>query len=106
MSKQKSKTVKVFSGTDIVMCAPSHPVSVVMQIRRTIDRIVKSSDSEFQFNCNSVEGLMMFERYGRLAHGLNVLYLLNGKTTDYQSALADLSRGAELIEEMTKDYKE
>ncbi len=103
MSKQKSKTVKIFSGTDIVMCAPSHPVSVVLQIKNTIDRIVKSNDSEFQFNCNSVEGLMMFERYGRMAHGLNVLYLLNGKATDFQSAIADISRGVELIEEIIND---
>ena len=101
MSKQKSKTVKVFSGTDIVMCAPSHPVSIVLQIKRTIDRIAMSSDREFQFNCNSVEGLMMFEHYGSKVHGLNVLYLLNGKETDYQSAIADLSRGTKLNEEIT-----
>ena len=105
MSKQKTKIVKIYAGTDIVMCAPSHPVSVVLQIRRTIDRIVESKDSEFQFNCNSVEGLMMFERYGRLTHGLNVLYLLNGKAVDYQSALADLLRGTELIEEILQDNK-
>ena len=46
---------------------------------------------------------MMFERYGCLVRGLNVLYLLNGKAVDYQSALADLSRGEELIEEIITD---
>ena len=74
-----------------------------MQAKRTIDRIVESEDSEFQLNSNSVEGLMMFERYGCLVRGLNVLYLLNGKAVDYQSALADLSRGEELIEEIITD---
>ncbi len=103
MSKRKTKTVKVFTGTDIPMTAPSHPVSVVMQLKRVVDRIAAGSDTEFEFNCNSIDGITMFEQYGRRVHGLNITYYINGKLSSFEETISDLSRGSLLIDEIIKD---
>lgn len=99
MSKPKIKTIKVYTGTDIPMTTPSHPVSVVLQLKRIVDRISASSDSEYEYSCNSIEGIKMFERYGRGVHGLNVIYFINGKISKFDEVISDMSRATLLIDE-------
>ena len=86
----KNKKVKIFSGTDILMCTPSHPLAIVMQTKRIIDRIILSSDTEFEFNCNSVEGINVWEKYAHKMNGLKVAYFINGKLSNYKNVIDDL----------------
>ncbi len=103
------KTIKVFTGTDIPFCTPSHPLSVVLQIKNVIDRIARSSESEFQYNCNSPDGIMMFELYGHKLNGLDVQYYINGTQVKFEDVLADFARASEkageIIFSQNKDRK-
>ena len=94
------KKVSVFTGTDIALCSPSHPYSVAVQIKRIVDRIVSGSDNEFQFNCNTIEGIEVFEKYGHKVKGLKVQYYINGKPAKYPEVLEDLVRGQKFISEL------
>lgn len=94
------KNVKVLTGTDIPFCTPSHPYSMVVQIKIVIDRIVESRDDEFQYNCNSVEGVKMFELYGRKQKGLKVQYYINGKPSTFAQVLADFGRADKFLSEI------
>lgn len=94
------KKVKVLTGTDIPLCAPSHPYSIVVQIKRVIDRIAESRDDEFQYNCNSVEGVKMFELYGRKQKGLKVQYYINGKPSTFAQVLEDFGRADDFLSEI------
>lgn len=105
MSKQKIKTIKVFTGTEITMATPSHPVSVVLQLKRIVDRISASSDTEFEYNCNTPEGIEMFERYGRGVHGLNVIYFINGSKSNYDEVMNDMAKASLLIDETINNAK-
>lgn len=94
------KEVKIFTGTEIALCTPSHPYSVAIQVKRIVDRIVDSSDTEFEYNCNSVEGIKIFEQYGHKIKGLKVQYNINCKPATYQEVLDDLSRGEKYLSEL------
>ncbi len=94
------KKVKVLTGTDIPFCTPSHPYSMVVQIKRVIDRIVESWDDEFQYNCNSVDGVKMFELYGRKQKGLKVQYYINGKPSTFAQVLEDFGRADGFLSEI------
>ena len=94
------KKVKVLTGTDIPFCTPSHPYSMVVQIKRVIDRIVESRDDEFQYNCNSVEGVKMFELYGHNQKGLKVQYYINGKPSTFAQVLEDFGRADGFLSEI------
>lgn len=92
--------MKVLTGTDIPFCTPSHPYSMVVQIKRVIDRIAESPDDEFQYNCNSVEGVKMFELYGRKQKGLKVQYYINGKPSTFAKVLEDFGRADDFLSEI------
>lgn len=94
------KKVKIFTGSDIPFISPSHPYSLAVQIKRIVDRIVASSDTEFQYNCNTIEGIEMFEQYGRKVKGLKVQYYINSKPATYQEVLDDLGRGRKFLTEL------
>ena len=94
------KKVKVLTGTDIPFCTPSHPYSMVVQIKRVIDRIAESWDDEFQYNCNSVDGVKMFELYGRKQKGLKVQYYINGKPSTFAQVLEDFGRADGFLSEI------
>lgn len=98
------KKVKVFTGTDIPICSPSHPYAVAVQVKRIVDRIAGSKDNEFQYNCNSEEGIEVFEQYGRKVKGLHIQYYINSKSATYQEVLDDLGRGRKFITEMLLQY--
>ena len=94
------KKVKVLTGTDIPFCTPSHPYSMVVQIKRVIDRIAESRDDEFQYNCNSVDGVKMFELYGCKQKGLKVQYYINGKPSTFAQVLEDFGRADGFLSEI------
>lgn len=98
------KKVKVFTGTDIPICSPSHPFAVAVQVKRIIDRIADSKDNEFQYNCNSEEGIEVFEQYGRNVKGLHIQYYINSKSATHQEVLDDLGRGRKYLTEMILQY--
>ena len=99
------KKVKVLTGTDIPFCNPSHPYSVVVQTKRVIDRIAASPDDEFQFNCNSREGIEMFELCGRKQKGLKVQYYINGKLSTFSEVLEDFGRADKMLSEITSPQR-
>lgn len=95
------KKVKILTGTDIPFSSPSHPYSMVVQVKSVIDRIAESpDDTEFQYNCNSVEGLKMFELYGRKQKGLKVQYYINGKPSAFAQVLEDFGRADGFLSEI------
>lgn len=98
------KKVKVFTGTDIPICSPSHPFAVAVQVKRIVDRIADSKDNEFQYNCNSEEGIEVFEQYGRKVKGLKIQYYINSKPATLQEVLDDLGRGRKFITETLLQY--
>ncbi len=102
---KKIKHIKINLGTDIVMVSPSHPLTVAMQMKRVIDRILLSSDSEFEFNCNSIEVIDILHYYGERKHSANieVLYYVNGKKVKYEDAVADLERGRDFIKNLIEE---
>lgn len=100
---KRAKTVKIMCGTDIPFCTPSHPVSVVLAVKNVVDRIASSSDTEFTYNCNTLESIRMFKEYGSDVHGLDVIFYLNGVKSSYSAVCDDLQRGADLITQIIKE---
>ena len=102
MKMKKKKVIRVKTGTDISMVSPSHPLSVVSQIRKVIDRILGLEENEFEYSCNSQEGLAVFQFYGMEQHPseISVEYYLNGTKVGYEDAVADLERGRMYVEKL------
>lgn len=100
---KKMKRIKVNVGDEIVFCSPSHPLQMALQVKRTIDRILTLSDTEFEYSCNSLEGVAMFENYGAKMHpeDIAVWYFLNGRRVKYHEAMNDLARGREYVKRIT-----
>lgn len=99
---KRKKVIRVLAGTDISMVSPSHPLSVVSQIRKVIDRILGLEETEFEYSCNSLEGLAVFEFYGAGHHPseISVEYYLNGSEVGYEEVVADLERGKQYVEQL------
>lgn len=99
---KKKKHIKVYVGTDIAFSSPSHPLSMVVQIKRIIDRVLLLPDKEFEYNCNCYDGLDMFYYYGEKKHqdNIKVSFYLNGVSSTYEECIKDLSRGKEFVEQL------
>lgn len=89
------------TGTDIPLCSPSHPYSMAVQVKRVLDRIAGSEDTEFEYACNVPAGIDVFERYGRGVLGMNILYYINGAKASYSEVSADMERGIKYIDQLT-----
>lgn len=100
---KKMKRIKVNVGTDIMICAPSHPLLMATKVKRIIDKALTLPDIEHEYNCNSMEGIAMFEHYGAKAHPneISVWYFINGRRVKYQDAMNDLARGKEYVKLIT-----
>lgn len=105
MKRAKEKTVKVMTGTEIFLCSPSHPYTMAVQIKRVLDRIVDSADTEFEYSCNIPAGIKMFEQYGRNILRLNILYYINGAKASYDDVMADMMRGEEYVKHLNDKRK-
>lgn len=105
MKRSMIKTVKVMTGTDIVLCSPSHPYTVAVQVKNVLDRIVRSADMEFEFNCNILSGIMMFEDYGHKKLALDIQYYINGAKSSYQDVVTDMKRGEEFVKQVNEETK-
>lgn len=103
MKSPKEKTVKVMTGTDIVFCTPTHPYAVAVQIKRGLDRIYRSVDTEFEFNCNILAGIQVFEDYGRKKLLLNIQYYINGTKASYDAVVSDMKRGEEYVKLLNEE---
>lgn len=103
MKKSKIKTVKVMTGTDIVFCSPTHPYTVAVQIKRVLDRIARSADMEFEFNCNAPAGIQMFEEYGRRKLQLDIQYYINGIRAKFDDVISDMRRGDEFVKQANEE---
>lgn len=100
MKRDAKKLVKVMTGTEIALCSPSHPYTMAVQVKRVLDRIAVSADSEFEYSCNIPAGIKAFEVYGRSILGLNIVYYINGKIASYDDVLADLKRSDEYLDQL------
>lgn len=103
MKPSKIKTVKVMTGTDIPFCTPSHPYTVVIQIKRVLDRIARSADMEFEYNCNNPTGIKMFEAYGRQKLMLDVQYYINGTRASFKEVISDMTRGEDFVKQVNEE---
>lgn len=102
MKRHKIKCIKVNVGDDIIVMTPSHPLSIAIQIKAIIDRILALDDNEFEYSCNSLDGLAVFHHYGQGSHPkeISVTYYVNGKKATYEEAVADLERGKQYVEQL------
>lgn len=100
MKPTKAKTVKVMTGTDIPLSSPSHPYAMAVQVKRVLDRIAHSSESEFEYVCNVPAGIKVFEKYGRGILGLNILFHINGVKAKYADVVADMERANNYIDKL------
>lgn len=103
MKSSKIKTVKVMTGTDIPFCSPSHPYKVAVQIKRALDRITRSADMEFEFNCNIPVGIKMFEEYGRQKLMLDIQYYINGTRASFDDVISDMMRGEVFVKQLNEE---
>lgn len=101
------KCIKVYVGTDIVMTAPSHPLSIAIQIKRVVDRILILEDKDFEYSVNSREAIDVFQHYGQDAHpnDILVIFFLNGKKAKYEEVIEDLERGKKYVEQLISNNK-
>lgn len=106
MKSTKVKTVKVMTGTEIPLCSPSHPYAMAVQVKRVLDRIASSSESEFEYVCNVPAGIEVFEKYGRGVLGLNILFHINGVKAKYADVVADMERANNYIDKLTNNDNE
>lgn len=101
---KRKKVIRVNSGTDIVIATPSHPLSVVTQIERMVNRVLGHNEHEFEFSCNSVEGLVLFQHYAELHKQiLEVEFQINGTKSTFEESVSDLTRGMEYVERIIAD---
>lgn len=91
------------TGTDIPFCSPSHPYTVAVQIKRVLDRIARSADMEFEYNCNILIGIQMFEVYGRRKLMLDVQYYINGVRASFDDVISDMMRGEDFVKQVNED---
>lgn len=103
MKPSKIKTVKVMTGTDIPFCSPSHPYTVAVQVKRVLDRIARSADMEFEYNCNILTGIKLFEVYGRQKLLLDVQYYINGVRASFDEVISDMKRGEDFIKQVNEE---
>ena len=103
MKPSKIKTVKVMTGTDIPFCSPSHPYTVAVQIKRVLDRIARSADMEFEFNCNIPTGIKMCEAYGRQKLMLDIQYYINGTQASFDDVISDMMRGEDFVKQVNEE---
>lgn len=103
MKHSKIKTVKVMTGTDIHFSSPSHPYTVAVQIKRVLDRIARSADMEFEFNCNIPTGIKMFEAYGRQKLMLDIQYYINGARASFDDVISDMMRGEDFVKQVNEE---
>lgn len=106
MKRDAKKLVKVMTGTDIALCSPSHPYTMVVQVKRVLDRIANSADSEFEYSCNIPAGIEAFEVYGRRILGLNIVFYINGKMASYADVQADMKRSDEYLDQLKNKRNE
>ncbi len=93
------------TGTNIILCSPTHPYAVAVQVKNVLDRIVGCADMEFEYNCNILSGIMMFEEYGHKKLNLDIQYFINGARASYQDVVTDMKRGEEFVKHVNEETK-
>lgn len=100
------KTIKVFTGTDILFNAPSHPYMSVLWAENIIQRIQCLPEREFEVKTNSREAVECLYILGTNM-GINLEFLINGVKSTYKGVLEDFSRANSRLEQIKKaqNYK-
>lgn len=93
---KKSKVLKINTGTDVTFCAPTHPYSSAIAAERMVEKMSKSTDSDFEVNTNSLEAVSMFHMLCP-KHDISVRFNINGKPASYEEVVADFDRGLAYI---------
>ena len=90
------KVLKVYSGTDVVMCVPSHPLSQVMGAERLLKKIAASNEKEFEVNVNSKEAVLMLAKCSE-RYDVKLKFHINGQPSSLDDVLKDFDRGMDYI---------
>ena len=90
------KILKVYSGTDIVMCVPSHPLSQVMGVERLLNKIAASDENEFEVKVNSKEAVLMLAKCSD-RYNIKLKFHVNGQPSSRDDVIKDLERGMDYI---------
>lgn len=86
------KNLNVYTGTEVIICAPTHPYEAVRAAERMVEKISASSDKQFQVNTNSIEAISMFNMLCP-KYGISVIFHINGTPASYDDVVADFNRG-------------
>lgn len=87
-----SKRLNVYTGTEVILCAPTHPYEAVRAAERMVEKINASSDTQFQVNTNSIEAVSMFNMLCP-RYDIEVVFHINETPASYDDVVADFNRG-------------
>ena len=90
--KPKKKILSIYTGTDVVMCAPTHPFACVTAAVGMVEKIEKSNETEFYIKTNSVEAVAMLSVLCPSA-GIEMKFYINDKPATHEEVIADFDRG-------------
>lgn len=93
------KTINIHSGTDILICSPSHPYLAVQQARQYVERIQRIKEDSVDVNINCAEAIEALSHLAE-ASGMKCKYALNGCPSTLNEVMKDLQRGKALLEEI------
>lgn len=91
-----SKILNVYTGTEVILCAPTHPYEAVRAAERMVEKISASPDKQFQVNTNSIEAVSMFNMLCP-KYGISAIFHINGFPASYDEVVADFNRGLSYI---------
>lgn len=91
-----SKSLNVYTGTEVILCAPTHPYEAVRAAERMVEKISASSEKQFQVNTNSIEAISMFNMLCP-KYGIAVIFHINGEPASFDDVIADFNRGRSYI---------
>lgn len=91
-----SKSLNVYTGSEVILCAPTHPYEAVRAAERMVEKIFASSDKQFQVNTNSIEAITMLNMLCP-KYGIAVNFHINGSPVSYDEVVVDFNRGQSYI---------
>ncbi len=90
------KILNVYTGSEITMCAPTHPYEAVKAAERMVKKIVERQDKEYHVNTNSLEAVSFLKMLCP-QHHIKLRFHINGAPSTYEEVIADFDRGLSYI---------
>lgn len=90
------KVLNVYTGSEITLCAPTHPYEAVKAAERLVNKIVERQEKEYHVNTNSLEAVSLLQMLCP-KHKIALKFHINGTPATYEEVIADFDRGLSYI---------